>query len=234
MRLGTILFIAITISIPGVASVSAENCKPYYLSGTFTGDFLSMEASGRNTAGGFDAMDHEHETNAAYGFAIGREWREGTLLDDYQLRYESQYLFIEDSQFDLGSFPGPPGPYSFLYRGALTNRWAAMSNIWIDKSISENIEVYGGGGLGVSMFEFNQTDGVVSSTKDDDDIAYQFGVGLNCRLLSNVELDFGYRHMSLGKANTNLTQSGGAVPAGKLNVDLDSDQISLTLRIYRR
>ncbi|MCA9135584.1 MAG: porin family protein [Planctomycetales bacterium] len=234
MRFGQVLLISIAFSISGIASVSAQNCKPYYLSGTFAGDFLSMEASGRNTAGGFDAMDHEHETNSAYGFAIGREWREGTLLDDYQLRYESQYLFMDDSQFDLGSFPGPPGPYSFLYQSSLTNRWASMSNIWIDKAVSENFEVYAGGGIGISLFEFEQTDGVVSSTKDDEDVAYQFGVGLNCRLLSNVELDFGYRHMNLGNANTNLTQAGGAVPAGNLNVDLDSDQIALTLRIYRR
>lgn len=239
MRSGQKLLIALAISITGLANASAQSCIPEclipdYVSGTFTGEFLAMEASGANSAGGFSAMDHEHETNSGFGFAIGREWEAGTLLGDYQVRHESQYLFLDDSQFDLGSFPGPPGPYSFLYEGELTNRFVSMSNIWIDKPISDNFEIYAGGGIGISWFDFEQTDGVTSSTKSDDDLAYQFGIGLTCRLLSNVELDFGYRRLDLGNANTNLTQSGGAVPAGNLNVDLDSDQIALTLRIYRR
>ncbi|QDV87967.1 outer membrane protein [Stieleria magnilauensis] len=232
MRLGQKLFLTLVMSVVGLSSASAQrfdftNC---YLSGSFAGDFLTMEGSGRNTNGNFDASGIEHETNEGYGFAYGREYdRCG-----YQIRLESQYTFYDDSQFTLNSFPGPPGPYTFFYRGAFTERWSGLSNVWIDKPISDNFEVYAGGGLGWSHFEFAANDGVVSSVKEDDDLAYQFGVGLTCKLLSNVELDFGYRRVDLGNANTNLTTITGGAPAGNLNVDLDSDQLLLTLRIFRR
>ncbi|QDV46868.1 hypothetical protein Enr13x_67770 [Stieleria neptunia] len=236
MRFGQQLLLALVMSIAGMNSASAQcfdftsfdftNC---YLAGSFSGDFLTMKGSGRNTNGNFDASGIENETNEGYGFAYGREFDHC----DYQIRMESQYMFFDDSQFTLNSFPGPPGPYTFFYRGAFTERFAGLSNLWIDKPISENLEVYAGGGIGWSHFEFAASDGVVSSVKDDDDLAYQFGIGLTCKLLSNVELDFGYRRLDLGNANTNLTTGGGAA-AGNLNVDLDSDQLMLTLRVFRR
>lgn len=229
MRLGMKLVVVIVMSITGITSASAQSSKRYYVSGSFAGDFLKMEASGFNTAGGFNASDVDHETNECYGFAFGREMN----YCDYQIRLESQYMFFSDSQFTLDSFPGPPGPATFFYRGAFTDRWASMSNLWIDKAISDNFEVYAGGGIGWSMFDFAQTDSIVSSVKEDEDLAYQFGVGLTCKLLSNVELDLGYRRLDLGNANTNLTQAGGTAPAGNLNVDLDSDQLLLSLRIFR-
>ncbi|QEF96705.1 hypothetical protein Mal15_07330 [Stieleria maiorica] len=232
MRLGQQLFLALVISIAGMSTASAQlfDFKNCYVAGSFAGDFLTMEGSGRNTNGNFDASGKEHETNEAYAFSYGREFD----YCDYQIRLESEYMFLEDSQFTLNSFPGPPGPYTFFYRGAFTDRFAGLSNLWIDKPISENLEVYAGGGIGWSHFEFAANDGVVSSVKDDDDIAYQFGIGLTCKLLSNVELDFGYRRLDLGNANTNLVTNVGGAPAGNLNVDLDSDQLMLTLRVFRR
>ena len=228
MHLGQKLLLAFLISITGMASASAQDCKRFYVSGSVIGDFLSMEGSGLNTAGDFKASGIEHEQNEGFSFGYGLEKDKG----DYQVRLESQYMFMDDTQFTLNSFPGPPVP--FFYRGEFTDRWSGFTNIWLDKPISENFEVYAGGGLGWSHFEFTATDGVVSSAKEDDDVAYQFGVGLTCKLLSNVEMDFGYRRTDLGNANTRLTETVGAGAAGNFNVDLDSDQLALTLRIFRR
>ncbi|WP_372721361.1 outer membrane protein [Novipirellula sp.] len=232
MRLGQQLFLVLVVSITGMSSASAQlfNFDNCYVAGSFSGDFLTVEGSGRNTNGNFDASGKEHETNDAYAFAIGREFD----YCDYQIRLESQYMFLNDSEFTLNSFPGPPGPYTFFYRGAFTDRFTSMSNLWIDKPISENVEIYAGGGIGWSHFEFAASDGVVVSGKDDVDVAHQFGVGLTCKLLSNVEMDFGYRRMDLGTANTNLKTISGGAPSGNLNVDLDSDQLVLTLRVFRR
>lgn len=228
MRKGHFIALAFLAFFSCSSSASAQNCSRLYLAGSLGAEFLEMQGSGVNTAGGFSNYGRERETNEWFGFALGRE----SNLGDYQLRLETEARSLYDSHFTLPSFPGPPGPSTFFYRGVMTDRWTAMTNLWIDRPISDNFEVYAGGGIGVSGFKFQQTDNVVSSEKRDEDLAFQFGFGLTCKLLSNVEVDFGYRRVDLGNANTSLFS--GTLPAGNLNADLDSDQLALTFRIFQR
>ena len=142
-----------TLSLACGRHTIGQSCHRLYLSGIIAGDHLSMEGAGFNTVGNFSNYGHDRETNESLGFALGLE----KDLGNYQLRFESEARALWDSQFTLPSFPGPPGPSSFFYRGALTDRWMTSSNIWIDKPIGDYFEVYAGGGIGVSGFKFAQS-----------------------------------------------------------------------------
>ncbi len=219
-------FLAILLTSSSFTSLSAQDSGRAYLAGSVGADFLDMSASGFNTIGNFTNTGHEYETNETWGLALGYE---KCLTRELQLRLELEGRSFGDSYFSL-----PASQPVADYRGAMTDRWTVMTNLWIDKSVSENFEIYAGGGIGVSIFEMNATDGIVTARRNDADFSYMLGTGVTCKLLSNVELDFGYRYTDLGKANSSLSLVGGQGPAGSLDIDMDSSQLMLTLRVFRR
>ena len=57
----------------------------------------------------------------------------------------------------------PPSPV-FFYDVKVEDIWSTTANIWIDLPVSNRLDVYGGGGIGMGGFELQVSDGIVEGS----------------------------------------------------------------------
>ncbi len=205
-----------------------------YVAGTVQGAFMDIEAGGFNSqAGGFYAFDSDRDDTLGLGGALGISKEFGS----FRVRSEIEGMWYEDQQGMVhGSFPGPPGPAAFFYRSNLDENWSVMGNLWIDLYCNDYLAWYLGGGTGVSSANLSTNDTQVSGRASDEAFAWQVGTGLLMNISDNCELDLGYRYVDLGTIETDLYVNpgigGAGNPAGSLELDRESHNIALTLRLY--
>lgn len=198
-----------------------------YVQANFAGAFSNIESGGFNTAGGFPNTGGSDDSGVGFGGAIGLS----KSFDTVRVRTEIEGMWRQDSSYVTDSFPGPPGPITFLYQVQSTDNWSAMSNLWLDVPVAEDLWLYGGGGIGAAGMNLSVNDGVVTGNRTQTNFAYQFGTGLILPVGANAELDLGYRFLDLGDTTIPLST---AFPAGDYTADMVSHQIMFCVRLFVR
>ncbi len=117
----------------------------------------------------------------------------------------------------------------------ITSNWIAMGNLWRDIPITQKLDMYAGGGLGVGGYEFsdNESEGgiTLSGSSVNTAFAWQVGIGMAYELTKNISLDLGYRYYTMDDTVTNVTVSpGGSVLP--VRQQLDTSELLFQVRIY--
>ncbi len=204
-------------------------CGPsLYASVNLAGSSAFQRAGGFNTVGIFQNFpdgnpDEILDVGGAFGVAVPRNF--GTL------RLEAQGMFHDVLRSTTGSFPGPPGPPTFLYRTRTTERWSLMGNAWYDIPLPRRpIDIYLGGGIGGGGADLSVNDTVVQGRRNYTNLVWQVGGGITYHRSDRLSIDFGYRYVDYGKADIPLASIVGAVPAGNYTSDLTAHQLMLSFR----
>jgi opacity protein-like surface antigen len=105
-----------------------------------------------------------------------------------------------------------------------------FANLWMDINITERLDYYIGGGIGGSIHDLtvNQHQiGTSNVSHDDAQWAFQAGTGFSYDVMDWLTMDLGYRYVSFGKLDVNLSQPIG----GDYQLDLNSHDVVLGVRI---
>lgn len=202
----------------------AETESRFYLNGIVGDSFTTLASGGVNTAGGGPvantgaAVDDLLTLGGALGVAASRPGGE--------LRLEVESLGRGPL---LGSTASVFPPQEYAVRAS--DSWTVMANLWRERSITERLGLYGGGGIGAGGYRIAVDDQTVAGADVEAAFAWQVGAGVTWRIAQRITLDFGYRFLDLGTVSTPLT-IGDAAPAGNYSSSLSASEWLLSVRIY--
>lgn len=180
-----------------------------------------------------DTLDYENTWFAEAGVGCGsgsRGWR-GELVFGYH----------GDRKFD-----GEPGPWNPAGPPPLDdpmhfniNSYTAMFNVYKDLGIYRGLVPYVGAGVGVAYNQldevyFTQNPALVNRIEGDDELSFAWSLmaGVGYQVSSNVVLDFGYRYIDLGKAESGRVDSAGFVNPRVYVDDLNAHEFKVGFRYH--
>lgn len=113
-----------------------------------------------------------------------------------------------------------------------TNNWSTLINAWRDLTLTQQLGLYVGGGLGAGGFhraaqEYSSIPPPVTISGSEATFAWQGGGGVIYQLNSRMTLDFGYRFYGLQPSSTLRTSIGVWPP-----VTLSASEFLLSVRVY--
>lgn len=168
----------------------------------------------------------------AAGLAFERE--------DGQLRVEVEGQGRDDvtASFRDGIVP----LFGADFRWAANDGWSALVNVWRDFSITEQVDLYLGGGVGAGGYRYGLDGGVsffgvaitsVSSAQVAA-FAWQAGGGVVWNVSERVAFDAGYRFFSIDQADTTLHVSAVGMPLASVGLlqQYVTSELLFGLRIY--
>lgn len=110
-----------------------------------------------------------------------------------------------------------------------TDNWSSLANVWRDFGITENLGVYGGGGIGAGGYRFAYTAaGDEFANFQGTGFAWQIGTGVIYAVSDRVTLDLGYRYYSVGPL---VACDCGGLP-GDIANQFVANELLFTVRIY--
>jgi hypothetical protein len=116
--------------------------------------------------------------------------------------------------------------------------WTFTGNFWIgypleralpDTPILNRVEMYGGGGVGLSRTTVDVDATGLDSSFQKARFAWIGGVGMSIELTRWLRLDTRYQYADLGRSTATIVDSGGT-PQGEIEVDLGSHELLGGLR----
>jgi len=214
-----------------VLSAAVAQADQRFYFGVDIGDgALNLDYDGFNTVGIFSNLDEGREgASTTTRLVFGSE--DAYVFGNLRISPEAEITYSRGINTFSNSFPGPPGPFAFFYRGEMESLSVGLM-VWADLADNGVIELQGGIGAGTSLVDFQTTDFVVGA---DDIQSVNYGtiaLRANFELSDRVDLSFGVRHTEYGSANFGLVSNVGNVPAGNIIVDRSSTEISLGLRYF--
>lgn len=198
--------------------------RRFYLSSIIGGSFPVLTAD--------DTPSPILTAGGALGIAMERS--NGRLRVELEGRYrdaiEQTYIGIntQGSSHAGGPAPAPSEPNLVgTQQATASGGWSAMANVWRDFTLTDQIDLYGGGGIGGAGFatSFQQLDTQPPSPvihKYLTEYAWQLGFGGIWNLNDRVAVDVSYRWFCMG----------WSVTANDLAYGFLRNEILLTLRIY--
>lgn len=204
-------------------SPAADTDARFYLNGIVGDSFSSLASGGFNTASGAPVEN----TGTAVGdlLTLGGALGVSTQRPGGELRLEVESLGRGNLSGSTASvFP----PQEYTVRA--TDSWTVMANVWRERSITDRIGLYGGGGIGAGGYRIGVDDQTVSGADANTAFAWQVGAGVTWRFGPRITLDLGYRFLDLSTVSTPLALDGA--PAGDYSSALSASQWLLGVRIY--
>lgn len=186
----TLAILGVTTTVLAAASAhAAQDNWPHWYIGlhgqvAFVQD-ADVEAAG--VTGGEMSFDGEFGLGAALGY---RPYHTGSALDN--MRFELEYVY-RDQEFDdiSGVIGGVPGTQPL--NGDLIGH-SIMANAFYDFKTGTGFTPYIGGGMGVTMWEFDSSTLAV----DDDDSVFSYqgmaGVYYSPSTMPHTDWGIGYRY----------------------------------------
>jgi len=186
------------------------------------GDLLGRGAINRSvlTAGG------------AAGFAFER--------DNGRLRVEVEGRGRDDVTAHFN--PVLPPPLTANFKWAAADGWSAMFNVWRDYSVSEQVDLYLGGGVGGGGYRYSLAGDLgvpgfgfgLASNAQVASFAWQAGGGVIWNVTERVAFDIGYRFFALDTADTTVGATFNGLPLGSITVpqQFTASELLFGLRIY--
>jgi len=122
--------------------------------------------------------------------------------------------------------------------------WSTMVNVWRDLPVTDNVDLYVGGGIGAggSTYAVNGHYQLTGIARDfffggpdtAQSFAWQAGCGTKWALSERVELDLGYRFFALGATTTPVTRMEGSFFRGTEDIRhaFSASELLFSVRIY--
>ena len=200
----------------------------FYLGGAVTYSETDVDSGGFNTAGGFPNFLGDSEDGVGFSLVMGLD----NLVqfgNGVSLRGETEFNWRPDQNYITGSFPGPPGPPTFLYRTSVEESFSVFANLFVDVEVFSPFSVFGGGGIGFAHHDVTTTDFVVAGASSDTEFAYHVGGGVIFDLTQSVSIIGGARYMDLGTSDTPL--DGGASGNYTLDHEVVEGRIGVNIKL---
>lgn len=137
-----------------------------------------------------------------------------------------------------------PEEFAANFNWAAADGWSALFNVWRDFSVSEQVDLYFGGGVGGGGYRYSMAgsvafpgeEAVLSYTGNAQvaSFAWQAGGGVIWNLSDRVAFDVGYRFFSIDQSPTTLTGFIDGVPLGSIVLpqQFTASELLFGLRIY--
>ena len=137
-----------------------------------------------------------------------------------------------------------PDDFAANFKWAAADGWSALFNVWRDFSVSEQVDLYFGGGVGGGGYRYSMAGSVAfageatvlsyASNAQVASFAWQAGGGVIWNLSNRVALDVGYRFFSIDQSPTTLTGFIDGVPLGSIVLpqQFTASELLFGLRIY--
>ena len=144
--------------------------------------------SARDSGGPATAPDLEYDNGELYGVALGLHFGTAEALR-LGLDVELEVIYSEQD-IEAGGGLTLPSTSSFA---------AAMVNALLEFSLTEQLSVYGGAGIGIAAFDIDDFEDGVNTFEQDENaqFAWQIKTGLRVRLSRHVSLSGGYRWLQI-------------------------------------
>jgi len=131
------------------------------------------------------------------------------------------------------------------FNWAAADGWSALFNVWRDFTVSEQVDLYLGGGVGGGGYRYSMAGSLASSSGPGPVFAYgsnaqvasfawQTGGGVIWNLSDRVAFDVGYRFFSIDQSPAKLTGYFNGTPIGSIVLpqQFTASELLFGLRIY--
>jgi opacity protein-like surface antigen len=129
------------------------------------------------------------------------------------------------------------------FRWAANDGWSALVNVWRDFTVTEQVDLYLGGGVGAGGYRYGVAGDIklvglpfvtVASRAQVAAFAWQLGGGAVWNVSDRVAFDVGYRFFSIDQADTTLNLAAFGVPAASVGLlqQYTASELLFGLRIY--
>jgi len=157
------------------------------------------------------------------------------------LRLEVEGRGRDDVTAALSESLGPFGGADF--RWAANDGWSALVNVWRDFTVTDQVDLYLGGGVGGGGYRYALDADIslfgaplitAASRAQVATFAWQLGGGAVWNVSDRLAFDVGYRFFSIDQANTtfDLTLIGTPVPSMLMPQQYTASELLFGLRIY--
>ena len=177
----------------------------------------------------------EKDKNFAFGLAVGTDLG---YSSEWPVRVEGEYVYRNKAEFSKGPssitwFDGTPRTASQSFD---VTAHSLMVNAFYDFNTASSFTPYVGAGLGGAYLKtdykatvVNGGPGTAGVSKSNWNLAWNIGGGVAFHLNENAALDFGYRYVDLGKADTgNINMLNFS---GSSEMDYTAHEFSIGLRL---
>ena len=233
--------------IPGVVSeemtetiadvntgADATSTRRFYVTGIVGSSFATLtdDLAGRYTDS--NANGTLFTAGGALGMAFDRPF--GAIRAEVEGRGRDSLY----DTLDVTAIPLATGSGTWV----AADSWSTMVNLWRDFSVTDDVDLYVGGGIGAggSTYRVNghyQLTGIrpnyfFGGPATAQSFAWQAGCGTKWALSERVELDLGYRFFALGATTTPVTRMEGSFWRGTEDIRhaFSAGEMLLSLRIY--
>lgn len=230
---------AAVLSLAAPMAASAQQIDSLYITPRLIYSYQMGDMSAakwRNGAWSASVLGgEEKDKNFAFGLAVGTDLG---YSSDWPVRVEGEYVYRGKAEFSKGpkTVAGIGGGINTASQKFEVKAHSLMVNAFYDFNTASSFTPYLGAGLGGAYLKTNyQTSmhngvsGSVSTSKTNWNLAWNVGGGLAFHLNENAALDFGYRYVDLGDAETgniNLLNFNGSS-----KVDYTAHEFSVGLRL---
>ena len=138
-----------------------------------------------------------------------------------------------------------PDEFAVNFHCAAADGWSALFNVWRDFTVSEQVDLYFGGGVGGGGYRYSLAGSLASGSGPGPVLAYgsnaqvasfawQAGGGVIWNLSNRVAFDVGYRFFSIDQSPATLTGFIDGVPIGSIVLpqQFTASELLFGLRIY--
>lgn len=177
----------------------------------------------------------ETDKNLAFGLAVGTDLG---YSSDWPVRVEGEYVYRNKAEFSKG-----PSSVTWVDGSARTashsfevTAHSLMVNAFYDINTASSLTPYIGAGLGGAYLKTDYRTSIsnggnasIGVSKSNWGLAWNVGGGVAYHLNENAALDFGYRYVDLGTAETGSINALGMT--GSSEVDYTAHEFSIGLRL---
>ena len=157
------------------------------------------------------------------------------------LRLEVEGRGRDDVTAALSESLGPVGGADF--RWAANDGWSALVNVWRDFTVTDQVDLYLGGGVGGGGYRYALDADIslfgvplitAASRAQVAAFAWQLGGGAVWNVSDRLAFDVGYRFFSIDQANTTFDMSliGTPLPSMLSSQQYTASELLFGLRIY--
>lgn len=141
--------------------------------------------------------------------------------DEHRCRCELEAMGFQNNRYSVLGTDG----FNFFILPAKLQQSTLMGNLWYDRTISDTLNLFVGGGLGGADIDMAVNTGGSTSYGGATNFAWQVGGGVTRKISSDLELDLGYRYLDCGDVHA-------FIPGGDVSTDVHSHEVMLSRRWY--
>jgi len=217
-----------------ISSAEVASPRRFYVTGIVGSSFATLtdDLAGRYTGG--SASGTLFTAGGALGMAFDRPF--GAIRAEVEGRGRDS---LEDT-LAVTAIPSATGSGTWV----AADSWSTMVNLWRDLSVTDDVDLYLGGGIGAggATYAANGSYQLTGIAPDfffggpdtAQSFAWQAGCGAKWALSDRVELDLGYRFFALGATTTPVTFVEGHFWRGSEDIRhaFSAGEMLFSVRIY--